>query len=168
MKVRLASAVMIVLPALALAVALTISVASAAEAVWPEHPASEVATFATVLRFQIYADRCSGEIPELGAKFDSLVESLRDRIQGISTRLLASDEFKGMKDKVVPVEVIDALKHSFHDAEHNVERLDATSICPQALRDFGDLDDEALEFSLTANLTAVHNMSQKLEEARSR
>lgn len=159
MKYRLASA---------LAVALTIPVASAAEAAWPENPASEVATFATVLRFQIYADRCSGEMPELGAKFDNLMKSLRDRIQGISTSVLASDEYHGMKDKVVPVEVIDALKHSFHDAEHNVERLDVTSICPQALRDFGALDDEALKLTFTANLTAVHNMSQKFEEARTR
>ena len=159
MKYRIASA---------LAVALMISVASAAEAAWPENPASEVATFATVLRFQIYADHCSGGIPELGAKFDSLMKNLRDRIQRISTTVLASDEYHGMKDKVVPVEVIDALKHSFHDVEHNVERLDVASVCPQALRDFGDLDDEALKLTFTSNLTAVHNMSLKLEEARTR
>lgn len=155
-------------PALALAMALTTGVASAAEAAWPENPASEVSTFATVLRFQIYADHCSGQMPELGAKFDSLMKSLRDRIQRVSTSVLASDEFHGMKDKVVPVEVLDALKHSFHDAEHNVGRLDAASICPQVLRDFGDLDDDALKLTFTANLTAVHNMSQKLEEARTR
>ncbi len=158
-KYRLASA---------LAVALTISVASAAEAEWPENSVSEVSTFATVLRFQIYADRCSAEIPELGPKFDSLMQSLRDRVQRISTSVLASDEFNGMKDKTVPVEVLDALKHSFHDAAHNVERLDAASICPKALRDFGGLEDEALKLTFTANLTAVHNMSQKLGEARTR
>lgn len=121
-----------------------------------------------MLRFQIYADRCSGEIPELGSKFDSLMESLRDRIQRISTSVLASDEFNGMKDTSVPVEVLDALKHSFHDAAHNLERLDAESTCPKALRDFGDLDDEALKLTFRANLTAVHNMSQKLGEARTR
>lgn len=152
----------------ALAVALTISVASAAEAEWPENPAGEVAMFATALRFQIYADHCSAGMPELGAKFDSLMKSLRDRIKGISTSVLASEEYHGMKDKVVPVEVIDALKHSFHDAEHNVERLDVASVCPQSLRDFGALDDEALKLTFTSNLTAVHNMSQKLEEARTR
>ncbi|HWL62668.1 MAG TPA: hypothetical protein VNQ32_07715 [Steroidobacteraceae bacterium] len=159
MKYRLAGA---------LAVALAISVASAAEAEWPENPASEVATFATVLRFQIYADHCSAGLPALGAKFDSLMKSLRDRIRRISTSVLASDEYHGMKDKLVPVEVIDALKHSFHDVEHNVGRLDVASACPQALRDFGALDDEALKLTFTSNLTAVHNMSQKLEAARTR
>lgn len=144
------------------------SVAPAAEATWPENPASEVSKFATVLRFQIYADRCSGEIPEAKAKFDSLMETLRDRIQRISTSVFASDEFNGMKDTVVPAEILDALKHSFHDAAHNLERLDAASTCSQALRDFGGLDDEALRLTFTANLTAVHNMSRKFEEARTR
>lgn len=152
----------------ALAAALAISAVSAAEPAWPENPASEVATFATVLRFQIYANHCSAGMPELGAKFNSLMRSLKDRILGISTTVLASSEYHDMKDKVVPVEVLEALKHSFHDAEHNVERLDVASICPQALRDFGALDDEALKLTFTSNLTAVHNMSQKHDEPRSR
>jgi hypothetical protein len=73
-----------------------------------------------------------------------------------------------MKDKLVPVEIIDALKHSFHDVTHNVERLDAASICSKALQNFGEIDNEALKAALTANLTAVQNMSQNLEKARVR
>jgi glutathionylspermidine synthase len=153
---------------LALATAMTISVATAAEAVWPKNSVSEISTFATILRFQIYADHCSGEIPQLEAKFNSLMENLSSRIQSISTSLLASGEFNGMKDKLVPVEIIDALKHSFHDVTHNVERLDAASICSKALQNFGEIDNEALKAALTANLTAVQNMSQNLEKARVR
>jgi hypothetical protein len=153
---------------LALALALTISVATAAEAVWPKNSASEVATFATVLRFQIYADHCSDKIPQLEAQFDSLMESLSSRIQKLSMILLATDEFSGMKDTLVPVEIFDALKHSFHDVTHNVERLDAVSICSKTLQNFGDMDDEALQSALAANLTAVQNMSQKLENERAR
>jgi hypothetical protein len=153
---------------LALALALTISVATAAEAVWPKNSASEVATFATVLRFQIYADHCSDKIPQLEAQFDSLMESLSSRIQKLSMILLATDEFNGMKDTLVPVEIFDALKHSFHDVTHNVERLDAVSICSKTLQNFGDMDDEALQSALAANLTAVQNMSQKLENERAR
>lgn len=151
---------------LPLATVLTISVATAAEAVWPKNSASEISTFATILRFQIYADYCSGEIPQLEAKFNSLMENLSIRIQSISISLLASDEFKGMKDKLVPVEIIDALKHSFHDVTHNVERLDAASMCSKTLQNFGEMDNEALKSALTANFTAVQNMSQKLEKAR--
>jgi hypothetical protein len=153
---------------LGLALALTISVATAAEAVWPKNSASEVATFATVLRFQIYADHCSDKIPQLEAQFDSLMESLSSRIQKLSMILLATDEFNGMKDTLVPVEIFDALKHSFHDVTHNVERLDAVSICSKTLQNFGDMDDEALQSALAANLTAVQNMSQKLENERAR
>lgn len=159
MKYRLAGA---------LALALALSVASAGEAEWPENPASEVATFATALRFQIYADHCSAGMPELKASFDSLMKGLRDRIQGISTRVLASDEYHGMGDILVPVEVLDALKHSFHDAEHNVERLNVASTCPQALRDFGALDDESLRLTFTSNLKAVHTMSKQPEAGRAR
>jgi hypothetical protein len=153
---------------LALAMAHTVSVATAAEAVWPKNSASEVATFATVLRFQIYADHCSDKIPQLEAQFDSLMESLSSRIQKLSMILLATDEFNGMKDTLVPVEIFDALKHSFHDVAHNVERLDAASICSKKLQDFGDMDDEALHSALAANLTAVQNMSQKIQNDRAR
>jgi hypothetical protein len=153
---------------LALALALTISVATAAEAVWPKNSASEVATFATVLRFQIYADHCSDKSPQLEAQFDSLMESLSSRIQKLSMILLATDEFNGMKDTLVPVEIFDALKHSFHDVTHNVERLDAVSICSKTLQNFGDMDDEALQSALAANLKAVQNMSQNLETERAR
>lgn len=153
---------------LVLATPLTISVATAAEAVWPRNSAGEVATFATILRFQIYADRCSDENPQLAEKVALLMENLSRRIQSISTILLSSAEFNGMKDDLVPVEIMDALKHSFHDVAHNVERLDAVSVCSKTLQGFGDMDDEALEASLTANLTAVQNMSQKFEKERAR
>jgi hypothetical protein len=153
---------------LALAMAHTVSIATAAEAVWPKNPASEVATFATVLRFQIYADHCSDKMPQLEAKFDSLMESLSSRIQKMSMNLLATDEFNGMKNQLVPVEIFDALKHSFHDVTHNVESLDAVSICSKTLQNFGDMDDEALQSALAANLKAVQNMSQNLETERAR
>jgi len=152
---------------LALAMSLTIPIATADEAVWPKNSASEVSTFATILRFQIYADHCSGEMPQLAAKFDSLMKNLSSRIEGMSISLLASADFNGMKDQVVPVEIMDALKHSFHDLAHNVERLDAAT-CSKTLLDFVDLDDESLKSSLTANLTAVQNMSQKFEKTHAR
>ena len=153
---------------LALAMPLTSPVATAAEPVWPKNSVSEVSTFATILRFQIYADHCSAEIPQLEAKFDSLMENLSGRIQRMSVSLLATAEFSGVKDELVPGEIMDALKHSFHDMAHNVESLDAASICSKTLLNFADMDDEALKLSLTANLTAVQNMSQKIEEARAR
>lgn len=153
---------------LVLAMPLAISAATAAEAVWPKNSASEVATFATILRFQIYADHCSDQTPELAAKFDRLMENLSRRIQSISTSLLSSAEFNGMKDDLVPVEILDALEHSFHDLAHNVERLDAASGCSKTLLNFDDMDDEALTASLTANLKAVQNMSQKIESERAR
>ncbi len=153
---------------IALAMALTASAATAAEAVWPRNSANEVSIFVTILRFRIYADHCSAEIPQLEPKFASLMENLSSRIQGISMGLLALNEFKGMKDKPVPVEIIDALKDSFDDVKHNVERLDAASICSKTLQNFGEMDDEALKSALTANLTAVRNMSQNLAKARDR
>lgn len=151
---------------LVLAIPMAMPVATADEANWPTNPASEVATFATILRYRIYADHCSGKIPQLEAEFDHLMEGLDRRIRGISTRLLSTSEFEGMKEEVVPVEIMDAIKHSYHDLEHNVGTLDAASTCSTTLRTFGELGDEALEASLTANLTAVHNMSQKMQEGR--
>lgn len=149
-----------------LATPMTMDVAAADEAVWPDGPASEVATFATRLRYQIYADHCSGEVPRLEAEFDRLMESLDRRIQDMSARLLSSPDFNGMKNQVVPVEILIALKHSFHDMAHNVESLDAASSCPAALRNFAEMDDGTLETSLTANFTAVQNMSEKSGKAR--
>jgi hypothetical protein len=147
---------------IALAMALTTSVAPAAEAVWPKNSASELSVFATILRFRIYADHCSARTPQLKPKFESLMEDLSSRIQGISKGLLASDEFKGMEGKPVPVEIVDAFEDSFDDVKHNVERLDAASICPKALQDFGEMDDESMKSGLTANLKAVQNMILKL------
>lgn len=155
-----------------LAIALATSVAAAAEVEveveWPRGSASDTAILATEMRFQIYADRCSAEVPQLKQKFDMLMGDLSRRIQGISTRLLASGKFKGMKDQQVPAEIVDALDDSFHDGKHNLERLDAAAICPKALQDFGGLDDESLTSSLAANLTAVQNMIQNLEKVTAR
>ncbi len=153
---------------IALAMSLSTSVVTAAEAVWPTNSASDVSMLATILRFRIYADHCSAKVPQLKPKFESLMESLTSRIQGLSMGLLDSDEFKGMKDKPVPVEIIDALKDSFDDVTHNVERLDAASICAQTLQNFGEVNDDSLKAGLTANLKAVQNMSQKLENASAR
>ncbi len=151
-----------------LAAAMTTSVAIAAEAVWPKESAGEVSRFVTMLRFRIYADHCSAEVPQLEPKFASLIEGLNSRMQGISKEVLASDEFKGMKETPVPAEIMDALKDSFHDMQHNFERLDAASTCPKTLQFLGDMDDESLKAGLTANFTAVLNMSQKLAKKSAR
>jgi hypothetical protein len=146
----------------ALAMAVMTSAASAAEAEWPKNSASDVSIFATVLRFRIYAEHCSAKVPDLAPKFESLVENLDSRIRDISKDLLASDDFKGMKDTPVPDEIIDALADSFHDGIHTFERLDADSACPKTLQSFGEVDDEALKSGLIANLKSVQNMVQKL------
>ncbi len=153
---------------IALAIALTTSVAPAAEVVWPKNSASDLSIFVTILRFRIYADHCSTKVPQLKPKFESLMENLNSYIRDISKGLLASDAFKGMKDKPVPAEIIDALKDSFDDVRHNVERLDAASICPKTLQNFGEMDDESLKSGLTEALTAVQNMIQKLEKQSAR
>ena len=153
---------------IALAMALTTSVATAAEEVWPKNSASDVSIFVTILRFQIYADHCSAKVPQLKPKFESLMEDLNSRIQGISKGLLASEEFMGMKDKPVPVEIIDALKDSFDDVKHNFERQDAASICPKTLQNVSDMDNESLISGLTANLTGIQNMIQRMEKENAR
>ena len=153
---------------IALAMTLTTSVANAAEVAWPKDSASDASIFATVLRFRIYAEHCSAQVPELKPKFDSLMENLNTRIHGISKGLLASDGFKGMKDKPVPAEIINALDDSFDDVKHSLERRDAASVCPQALQNFSELDDESLKSGLTANLMAVQNMTQRLEQESTR
>jgi hypothetical protein len=153
---------------IALAMALTTSAATAAEEVWPKNSASDVSIFVTILRFQIYADHCAAKVPQLKPKFESLMEDLNSRIQGISKGLLASEEFMGMKDKQVPVEIIDALKDSFDDVKHNFERLDAASICPKTLQNFRDMDNEALISGVTANFTGVQNMIQRMEKEGAR
>ena len=152
----------------ALAIALTTSVATAAEEVWPKNSASDVSIFVTILRFRIYADHCSAKVPQLKPKFESFMEDLNSRVQGISKGLLSSEEFMGMKDKPVPVEIIDALKDSFDDVKHNFERVDAASICPKTLQDFSELDNESLISGLTANLTGVQNMIQRMEKESAR
>ncbi len=134
----------------------------------PKNSASDISIFVTMLRFRIYADHCSAKAPELKPKFETLIGNLNDRIQDISKGLLASDVFMGMKDKPVPVEIVDAFKDSFDDVRHNVERLGAASICPKTLRSFGEMDDESLKSGLTEALTAVQNMIQNLEKQGAR
>jgi hypothetical protein len=146
------------------ALALTASVGSAAEEVWPKNSAGDVSVMATLMRFRIYADHCAVEVPQLKPKFESLMKDLDTRIQGISKGVLATDEFRGMKDKAVPAEIVDALDDSFHDGKESLERRDAASACPMALGNFGVVDDESLKSSLTANLKAVQNMIEKLAQ----
>ena len=153
---------------IALVIVLLTSVTPAAEAVWPKNSASDLSIFVTILRFRIYADHCSAKVPQLQPKFESLMEGLNGHIQGISKGLLASDAFKGMKDKPVPAEIIDALKDSFDDVRHNFERQDAASVCPMTLQNVGEMDDESLKSGLTQVLTAVQNMIQKLEKQSAR
>jgi hypothetical protein len=121
-----------------------------------------------LLRYRIYADHCSAKVPQLKPQFESLVEDLSGRIQEISMRLLASDVFKGMKDKPVPDEIVDAFKDSFDDLTHNVERRDANSTCQKTLQNFRDIDDDSLKSGLTETLTAVQNMTRNLEKTRVR
>ena len=149
---------------IALAIVLTASVASAAEAVWPKNSASDLSIFLTMLRYRIYADHCSAKVPELKPKFDGLMHDLSSRIQGISQGLLASEMFQAMQGKPVPMEIIDAFKDSFNDSKHNLERHDAASICTETLRKFGEEDDESLKSGLTDILTAIQNMIRNLEK----
>jgi hypothetical protein len=142
--------------------------ASATEAVWPKNSAGELSLFVALLRFGIYADHCSVQVPHLKPGFEGLMKALDTRIQEISKGLLASDAFKGMKDKPVPPEIIDALKDSFDDMKHNVERRDAASICPETLQNLGETDDETLKHGLTEILTAVQTMSRNLEREKAR
>jgi len=152
----------------ALGIVLTSSVVSAAEAVWPKNSASDLSTFVALLRFRIYADRCSAEVPQLKPQFESLMEDMNSHIQDISEGLLASAEFKGMKDEPVPAEIIDAFKDSFNDAKHNFERQDAASICPKTLQNLGEMDDESLKSGLTEILTAVQTMIRNLQKESAR
>jgi hypothetical protein len=153
---------------IALAVLLGTSVASAAEPVWPRNSASDFSIFVTLLRFRIYADHCSAEVPRLKPEFEGLMKDLNTHVQDISKGLLASDEFKGMNDTPVPTEIVDAFKDSFHDTKHNFERRDAASICPETLQSLGEMDDESLKSGLTQVLTAVQNMTRNLEQEGTR
>ena len=151
-----------------LALVLSASVTSAAEALWPQDSASDFSVFVTLLRFRINADHCSAKVPELKPKFDSLMEDVTTHVQGIAKGLLASDKFMDMKDKPVPVEIIDAFRDSFDDTRHNFERRDAALICPQTLQDLGEMDDESLKSGLTEILTGVQVMIRNLEKKGAR
>jgi hypothetical protein len=148
---------------IAFSIVLTSAAASAAEAEWPKNSASELSIFVSLQRYRIYADHCSAGTPQLKPQFESLMEKLNNRMQGISNGLLASAVFKGMKDKPVPAEIVFALKDALHDAEHNVERQDAAFICPKALQNLGELDDDSLKSALLETLTAVQNMIRNTE-----
>jgi hypothetical protein len=152
----------------ALAIVLTASVASAAEAVWPKNSAGDLSIFVTLLPFRIYADHCSAKVPQLKPEFDILLEDMNTHVHRISRNLLASDVFKGMKDAPVPAQIIDAFKDSFDDVKHNFERQDAASSCPKALQIIGEVDDRSLESDLSGILTAVQNMIRKLEKSSAR
>ncbi len=152
---------------IALAIVLT-SPVSAAEVVWPKNSASDLSIFATLQRFQSYADHCSDKVPQLKPKFEILMENLNNHIQGISRVLLASDVFKGMKEKPVPAEIVHALEDNVDDAKHNFERLDAASICPKTLQSLGEKNDESLKSDLTEMLAAVQNMIRMREKQDAR
>jgi hypothetical protein len=153
---------------IAIAIASTSSVAPAAEAMWPRNSASDLSMFLSMLRFRIHADHCSAKVPPLRPQFESLMENLSSRIQGIAKGLLASDVFKGMGGKPVPDEIVDAFKDSFEDVKHNFERQDAASVCPKTLQSFVGMDDESLKSGLTDIFTAVQNMTRKLEQQSAR
>lgn len=149
---------------MALVLVLTAAFASAAEPVWPRDSASEFSIFVALLRFRIQADHCSAKVPQLKPGFESLVEDLNRRVQGISKGLLASGAFQGMKDTPVPADILDAFKDSFEDVRHNFERREAASICQKTLQDLREVDDNSLKSDLSGILTAVQNMIRKLEK----
>jgi hypothetical protein len=152
----------------ALSFILTISDASAVEAEWPVNSASDLSIFVTLQRYRIYADHCSVRLPRLKPQFERLMDNLNNRVQGISRDLLASDVFKGMKDKPVPAAIVFALKDALHDAEHNFERKDAAYVCPTTLQSLGEMDDESLKSGLSETLTAVQKMTRNLENESAR
>jgi len=104
----------------------------------------------------------------LKPKFDSLVANLHARMLGFSKPLLDSAAFRGLKDKPVPAEIVDAFRDSFEDLEHNFERLDAVAVCPEALERVGELDDASLRSALTDALTGVQNMIRNMENEHAR
>jgi hypothetical protein len=148
---------------IAFAIVLTASFASAAEAVWPKSSASELSAFATVLRFQIYADHCSATAPQLKPQFELLMEEIHRQIQGTLKRVLASAEFKGQKDMPVPAEIVNAIKDSFEDMKHNFERKAVADICTSTLQILREMDDAALQADLKEMLTSVRNMIRNTE-----
>lgn len=153
---------------MALTAVLTTAVAPAAEAVWPKNSASEFSIYVTLLRFRIYADHCSAELPQLKPKFETLVEHMTSRVQGISQSLLASEVFKGMKGTPVPDEIVDGFKDGLDDIKHNFERRDAASICPKTLQSLGEMDDESLKSDLSGILKSAQNMIRNIEKATAR
>ena len=153
---------------LALAIVLVTSVTSAAESVWPKNSASDLSTFLVLQRYRIYADHCSVQMPQLQPQFASLMDSLNSRIQDISKGLLASEVFRGMKDKPVPAEIVFALEDMLDDSKHNFERQEAASICPKTLQNLGEIDDESLKVRLSEILSSVQNMTQNLEKGSAR
>jgi hypothetical protein len=148
----------------ALAIVLTTSAASAAEAAWPKDSASDLSEFVTLLRFRIYADHCSARVPRLKPQFESVLEDLDNHLHAISKDLLASDVFKGMKDQPVPVEIINAFQDSFDDTRHNFERQDAASVCPTLLLNLGEMNIDSLKSDLAQALTAIRTMIRNLEK----
>lgn len=146
-----------------IAIAWISSVASSAEAQWPDRSASDLSIFVTLQRFQIYADYCSVSVPGLKPEFDGIMERLSRHIQRISKDLLSSDRFREMKDKPVPAEISFAFKDSLDDARHNFERQDPGSICPRTLRTLAEMDDVSLESDLRQTLAAIQSMTRNLQ-----
>lgn len=150
--------------AIALAIAVAAQVTSAAEAIRSTHSLGDLSMFVTLERFRIEAEHCSARVPQLKPRFDSLMDGLSRRIQGISTSLLSSDAFKDIKDKRAPAEIEIAFKDSIDDSRHNFERQDAESICPKSLQRLGEMDDDTLKADLWRTLMALKTMTRHLEK----
>jgi hypothetical protein len=146
-----------------LALICSASISFADEAVPRTMSVSDFSTFVSTQKYRIYTDHCSAKVPELKSEFERLLESLADRIQGISRRLIASGEFDDLKGKVVPAEVVDAFRDILHDTQHNFERRDASYICPKTLQSLHEVDDRTLTSALSDILTAVQKMLWNLE-----
>jgi hypothetical protein len=147
----------------ALALVCCASLSFADEVVPPTMSAGNFSAFVSTQRYRIYTDYCSAKVPELKSEFERLFESLEDRIQDISRRLIVSGAFDGLKGKVVPAEVVDAFRDMLHDTQHNFERRDASYICPRTLQSLHDVDDMTLTSNLSDILTAVQKMLWNLE-----
>jgi len=153
---------------IAMAMLVLASGASTAEAVPSKDSVGGLSMFVTLQRFRNHADHCSARIPRLKPQFDSLVEGLTSRSQGIARGLLSSDAFRGMKDKPVPAEIRLAFEDSLNDARQNVERQDALYLCEKSLQVLRGMDDDSLRADLAQTLAAIQNMIRNLEKERAR
>lgn len=149
---------------IAATIALTASVASAAEAEWSKNSVVGFSVFVTLQKYRIYADHCSTRSPQLKPEFDSRVGGLNSRLQGISRDLLSSGAFNGRGEAPIPADIAFAFQDILNDARHNFERQGTDAVCQKTLQVLGDMDDESLKEDLRQTLVAIQNMTRNMEK----